>query len=125
MKKVMFLVLVVSFVATALILPSLAAAKKFPQDKGPTTIDVSKYPKEHTEGYNLFMAKCKKCHTIARPIWSKFQGEDWDRYTKKMMRKPGCPVTPQDQPKIAGFLKYDHKTREKEILDYWKKLEGK
>ncbi|MBI2265510.1 MAG: hypothetical protein HYU64_10110 [Armatimonadetes bacterium] len=99
--------------------------KKFPQDKGPTKINMSGYPEQYKEGHELFMGKCKKCHTIARPIWSKFQGEQWDAYTRKMMRKPGCPVTPEDQPKISEFLKYDHKVREKEIGEFWKKLEGK
>ena len=37
-------------------------------DAGKKTIDVTKYPAEQKANYALFMKKCVKCHTTARPI---------------------------------------------------------
>ncbi len=109
----------------------------FPNDSGPAEIDVSKYPKEMQTNYRLFTVKCAVCHTIARPINSQFlelsadelkkaktdeptlfkdtkivqpNENIWNRYVKRMMTKPGCPVG-RDGKKIWDFLIYDSKLR--------------
>lgn len=110
----------------------------YPNDMGPAEIDVSSYPKEHKQAYRVFSFKCAACHTIARPINSQFleltpeelekarkddpelfkdqkltRPEDkiWNRYVKRMMSKPGCPVKGEDGKKIWEFLVYDSKLR--------------
>jgi hypothetical protein len=49
-----------------------ALANPYPNDFGPTTIDVSSYPKEMQDVYNNLLPKCAKCHTAARPLNSQF-----------------------------------------------------
>lgn len=87
-------------------------------DKGPATIDVSKYPPNLQAGYKVFSAKCSKCHTIARAINSDFAlDQEWERYVKRMMRKPGSEITPADGKTIFEFLAYDSKIRKKALYD--------
>ncbi len=90
-------------------------------DKGPSKIDVSKYPKEQQVNYQVFAQKCSKCHTLSRPINSYYVlPEEWERYVKRMMRKPGSGIGSGDGKKIFEFLAYDSKTRKKDM--YEKKL---
>lgn len=114
-----------------------AVSDLYPNDMGPDEIDVSSYPKEMKESYRKFKFKCAACHTIARPINSQFlelskaeiaelKKSDpkaladervlmadegiWNRYVKRMMAKPGCPVG-KDGKAIWEFLVYDSKVR--------------
>ncbi|MDD5304576.1 MAG: hypothetical protein PHS14_15880 [Elusimicrobia bacterium] len=114
-----------------------AATGFYPNDLGPAEIDVSAYPKEMRQSYKVFAFKCAACHTIARPINSQFlelsedeikkaKTEDpdlfkdeklvkpeagiWNRYVKRMMSKPGCPVG-KDGKQIFEFLVFDSKIR--------------
>ena len=87
-------------------------------DKGPTKIDVSKYPPEMQKTYKLFTTKCSHCHTIARPINSEFVLEDeWERYIKRMMRNAGTFIAPEEGKQIYAFLVFDAKTRKKALYD--------
>ena len=87
-------------------------------DKGPATIDVSKYPANMQAGYKVFAAKCSKCHTIARAINSDFAlDEEWERYVKRMMRKPGSEVAAAEGKAIFEFLAYDSKVRKKALYE--------
>ncbi len=98
---------------------STAAKKKFKADKGPKKIDVRKYPKPYQTRYKLFGKKCRKCHTLARPINTDFTPSKWKKYTKRMRRKPDSGIKPKDAEKIWQFLVYDTKTRKK---TFWNKL---
>lgn len=99
------------------------AQNPYANDFGPDKIDVSNYPPEHQENYKLFVERCSRCHTIARPINSQFsQSDEWERYVKRMMRKPGCEMPTDEAKKVWQFLVYDSQTRklgEKEAE--WKK----
>ena len=88
-------------------------------DKGPSKIDVSKYPPDMQKKYALFTKKCAQCHTIARPINCDFAlEEEWDRYIHRMMRKAGpSAISPDDGKAIFEFLVYDSKTRKKALYD--------
>jgi hypothetical protein len=124
------------------------AKNPYPNDFGPDTIDVSGYPEEYKESYKLFVEKCVRCHTIARPINSQFtevktpdmdslktsspqvfekhyvwQVEDniWERYVKRMMRKPGCEMTVDEAKGIWKFLVYDSKERKLKDPVIWEK----
>ncbi|MBI1930277.1 hypothetical protein HYR99_39255 [Candidatus Poribacteria bacterium] len=87
--------------------------KTFPADNGPSFIDVSGYPPQMQEAYKVFAQKCSRCHTLARPINSKFFGEEWRQYVYKMMRKPGSGLTPKKADEIIEFLIYDSQVRKR------------
>ncbi len=90
---------------------------EFPEDQGPNKIDVSEYPKEQQKNYKLFSSKCSKCHTLARPINSKFvTPKEWTAYVKLMGKKRRSGVRKKDIPKITSFLIFDSAIRKKELL---------
>ncbi len=87
-------------------------------EKGPATVDVSKYPDAIKEDYEVFMTKCSQCHKLSRPINSDYATPDeWSRYIKRMMHKPGSGISSGDGKKIYDFLVYDSSVRKKKMLD--------
>ena len=87
-------------------------------EKGPQTIDVSKYPDGIKENYEVFQQKCTQCHKLSRPINSDYATPDeWSRYIKRMMHKPGSGISNSDGKKIYDFLVYDSTVRKKAMLD--------
>jgi hypothetical protein len=87
-------------------------------DKGSSTVDVSHYPKGIQENYKVFRQKCTLCHTLSRPVNSDFVlPDEWSRYVKRMMHKPGSMISPTDAKKIYAFLVYDASVRKKQMLD--------
>jgi len=87
-------------------------------EKGPATIDVSKYPDPIKEGYEVFSQKCTQCHRLSRPINSDYAlPDEWSRYVKRMMHKPGSGIGAGDGKKIFEFLAYDSSVRKKAMLD--------
>lgn len=87
-------------------------------DKGPDKINVSKYPAEMQKAYKSFATKCAKCHTLARAVNCDFALEDeWERYVKRMMRKAGTFITPDEGKQIYEFAVYDSKIRKKAMYD--------
>ena len=94
-------------------------------DKGPATIDVSKYPPEMQEDYKLLSKKCTHCHTLARPINCDFAlPDEWSRYVKRMMRKPDSQISADEAKKIYDFLVYDSTIRKKDLLQKKMKEQG-
>lgn len=87
-------------------------------EKGPATIDVSKYPQGIQENYEVFSTKCTQCHKLSRPINSDYAlPEEWSRYIKRMMHKPGSGISAGDGKKIFDFLAYDSSIRKKKMVD--------
>jgi len=87
-------------------------------EKGPATIDVSKYPDGIKENYEVFSKKCSQCHKLSRPINSDYAAPDeWSRYIKRMMHKPGSGISNSDGKMIYEFLVYDSSIRKKAMLD--------
>jgi hypothetical protein len=87
-------------------------------EKGPATIDVSKYPDGIKENYEVFSTKCTQCHKLSRPINSDYAlPEEWSRYIKRMMYKPGSGIGAGDGKKIFDFLVYDSSIRKKAMVD--------
>src|SRR5215469_17925065 len=94
-----------------------------PQDKGPTSINVSSYPAEQQKGYKVFSEKCAKCHTIARPINTTMTKPEWERYVKRMMHKPNSGISDSQGKLIYDFLAYDQENRkDKNPSGYFKSL---
>jgi cytochrome c5 len=86
-------------------------------DSGPDSIDVSGYPQEMQAGYKVFAQRCTKCHTLSRPINSDYATRDeWSRYVKRMMRKPGSGINKKDAKTVFDFLVYDSSVRKKDLL---------
>jgi hypothetical protein len=87
-------------------------------EKGPATIDISKYPDGIKDNYEVFSQKCAQCHKLSRPINSDYAAPDeWSRYIKRMMHKPGSGISNADGKKIYEFLVYDSSVRKKAMLD--------
>lgn len=87
-------------------------------EKGPATIDVSKYPDGIKENYQTFSEKCTQCHKLSRPINSDYAlPDEWSRYVKRMMHKPGSGIGAAEGKKIYEFLVYDSSIRKKAMLD--------
>lgn len=87
-------------------------------EKGPATINVSKYPQEIQDRYQVFRQKCSQCHKLSRPINSDYATpEEWSRYIKRMMHKPGSGISGSQAKKIYEFLVYDASIRKKKMLD--------
>src|SRR5690242_13484144 len=81
-------------------------------EKGPASVDVSKYPDGIKENYETFSQKCSQCHKLSRPINSDYAAPDeWSRYIKRMMHKPGSGISNADGKKIYEFLVYDSSIR--------------
>jgi cytochrome c5 len=87
-------------------------------EKGPATINVSKYPDGVKDNYDVFSTKCTQCHKLSRPINSDYAlPEEWSRYIKRMMHKPGSGISAGDGKKIYEFLVYDSSIRKKKMVD--------
>jgi hypothetical protein len=87
-------------------------------EKGPATINVSKYPEGVKDNYEVFSTKCSQCHKLSRPINSDYAlPEEWSRYIKRMMHKPGSGISAGDGKKIYDFLAYDSSVRKKKMVD--------
>ena len=87
-------------------------------EKGPATIDISKYPDGIKENYETFSQKCTQCHKLSRPINSDYAlPDEWSRYVKRMMHKPGSGINATDGKKIYEFLVYDSSIRKKAMVD--------
>jgi hypothetical protein len=87
-------------------------------DKGPASINVSRYPAGIQANYAVFIQKCAQCHKISRPINSDFVlPDEWSRYIHRMMSKPGSGIDSGSGAKIYDFLVYDSSVRKKTLLD--------
>jgi len=87
-------------------------------EKGPATINISKYPAAIQANYELFSQKCSQCHKLSRPINSDYAlPDEWSRYIHRMMNKPGSGISSGDGKKIYEFLVYDSSVRKKAMLD--------
>ena len=93
-----------------------ARIEKF--EKGPATIDVSKYPQGIKNNYDLFSQKCTQCHKLSRPVNCDYAlPDEWSRYVKRMMRKPGSGISTSEAKSIYEFLVYDSSVRKKALVD--------
>jgi len=102
--------------AQALDAATQARVERF--EKGPATVNVSKYPAGIQEDYAVFSQKCSQCHKLSRPINSDYAlPDEWSRYIHRMMNKPGSGIGGGDGKKIYDFLVYDSSVRKKSMLD--------
>lgn len=118
----------IRFIALAILaapvaLPAQSSNVTLPQDKGPTSINISSYPPEQQKDYKVFAEKCAKCHTIARPINTTMTRQEWERYVKRMMHKPNSGISDSQGKAIFEFLAYDQEQRkDKNPSGFYKSL---
>ena len=110
-KRFSFFLLVIMF--------AFAGSRMVCAEQGPSTIDVSKYPKKIQDIYvQDFSQKCMMCHSLSRPINSNFVlPSEWENYVKRMKSMPGSNISNGDAGKIVDFLIYDSSVRKKAVLD--------
>jgi glucan phosphorylase len=102
----MKLVLAASALATLLLAAEPADDKPDPRDFGPGTIDVSRYPAEQKKNYDMYAAKCAKCHPLARSVNARFSAQEWKKYMKRMIRRPNSGINEEQAATVYDFLKY-------------------
>ena len=91
----------------------IAALRKRPGDDQRLQI-----PGGIQEDYEVFSQKCSQCHKLSRPINSDYAlPDEWSRYIKRMMHKPGSGISAGDGKKIYEFLVYDSSVRKKAMVD--------
>ena len=100
-----------AMMAAPMFLTAQTSNVTLPQDKGPATVNVSSYPADQQKNYKLFVDKCAKCHTIARPINTTMTKPEWERYVKRMMHKPNSGISDSQGKSIYDFLAYDQDSR--------------
>jgi hypothetical protein len=70
-------------------------------------VDTVQVPPELQGDYALFAQRCSKCHSLARPLTSGIDDDDyWRRYVERMRRQPGSGISLEDEPPILHFLHY-------------------
>ena len=74
---------------------------------GSDEVDMQKVPPELRDDYALFAQRCSKCHSLARPLTSGIDDDEyWKRYVERMRRQPGSGISPEDEAPILRFLHY-------------------
>ncbi len=80
--------------------------RSYKADKGPATVDVSKFSPEVRSNYRVFAMKCGKCHTLARAINTDKTTLAWKMYVERMQNKKDSGITDALGSKIYQFLKF-------------------
>lgn len=70
-------------------------------------LDPRSLPPGVGKDYELFAARCSKCHSLARPLGSGITDDAyWAKYVERMRRQPGSGISPADTTAILRFLHY-------------------
>lgn len=70
-------------------------------------IDPAKLPTDVQGDYAVFSRRCSKCHSLARPLQSGIDSDDfWAHYVARMRAMPGSGISSEDEVKILRFLQY-------------------
>ena len=95
--------------AALLLLGALSAGCATQESRRGETVDVSKYPPEIREAYEVFAVRCSRCHTLARPLDARINDpQHWIRYVHRMRLQPGSGIDAQNAEIILRFLLYYH-----------------
>jgi len=92
-----------------LLLGLLGAGCATQESRRGETVDVSKYPPEIQEAYEVFAVRCSRCHTLARPLSARISDpQHWIRYVNRMRLQPGSGIDAKNGEIILRFLLYYH-----------------
>jgi hypothetical protein len=71
------------------------------------SIDVSTYPQDIQDAYQVFAVRCSRCHTLARPLNARItDAQHWVRYVTRMRRNPTSGINEKNAQVILHFLLY-------------------
>ena len=90
----------------ALLVAAEPQDKPDPRDFGVDHIDVSGFPPAQQKQYDVYAAKCSKCHPLARSVNARFNSTEWKRYMKRMIRRPNSGINEEQAAHIYDFLKF-------------------
>jgi hypothetical protein len=83
-------------------------------------IDTSALPETVKGDYAVFAQRCSKCHSLARPLSSGIDDDDyWAMYVARMRRQPGSGISQEDTVVVLRFLHYfsEEQRRKKDKRD--------
>jgi hypothetical protein len=70
-------------------------------------LDVGALPESVRPDYAVFAQRCSKCHSLARPLTSGIEDDDyWVMYVARMRRQPESGISEDDTVVILRFLHY-------------------
>jgi hypothetical protein len=73
----------------------------------PDGLDPSTMPDSVRADYGLFAERCSKCHSLARPLESGVDKDEyWQYYVARMRRQPASGISERDVIPILRFLHY-------------------
>ncbi|MEY4579114.1 MAG: hypothetical protein RL701_3817 [Pseudomonadota bacterium] len=79
------------------------------------TLDVSRYPQEMQDAYQVFATRCSRCHTLARPLNARIHDpQHWVRYVERMRLNASSGINAKNGQTILRFLLYYMQQRDKE-----------
>jgi len=62
-------------------------------------------PPDLRADYDVFALRCSKCHSLARPLNSGIDDDEfWKKYVERMRRQPGSGISVEDSVPILRFL---------------------
>jgi hypothetical protein len=68
-------------------------------------LEPSAMPTDVQADYEVFSQRCSKCHSLARPLNSGIDDDEWwARYVARMRRMPGSGISHDDEAQILRFL---------------------
>jgi hypothetical protein len=68
---------------------------------------VDRLPENVRADYEVFAQRCSKCHSLARPLESGIDDDQfWEMYVAKMRRMPSSGITKADGEAVLRFLRY-------------------
>ncbi len=73
----------------------------------PEGLDPATLPSDVQSDYALFAVRCSKCHSLARPLTSGIDDDNyWVDYVARMRRQPASGISAEDTVGILRFLHY-------------------
>ncbi|NOU27671.1 MAG: hypothetical protein HOO96_07195 [Polyangiaceae bacterium] len=68
-------------------------------------LPVAAVPVGFESEYQLFAARCSKCHALSRALGAAPKDDEyWKVYVTRMRRQPQSGISPEDEPPILRFL---------------------
>jgi hypothetical protein len=97
------MVLLVTAIGAASTLFGCAASR----DARGEGMDTTTMPADVRDDYDVFAHRCSKCHSLARPLNSGIDDDEfWTTYVARMRRQPGSGINQADADVILRFLRY-------------------
>jgi hypothetical protein len=70
-------------------------------------LDSATMPESVRADYAVFAVRCSKCHSLARPLSSGIDDDEyWAMYVARMRRQPASGISMEDSAVILRFLHY-------------------